>query len=117
MKGDIGMANYKQEAAYPIRISLYNCYRTVRHAKRGIATTSLAFLIVYNSCIKILGWGIQPLVPLNLPSLYYTFYTCSIAPAEEMASIIERIRKVEEVHKCAKILPRQLIIRFVYYLE
>ena len=41
MKGDIGMANYEeqveQEAAYPIPISLYNCYRTVRHEKRGIA--------------------------------------------------------------------------------
>ena len=38
MKGDIGMANYEkqveQEAAYPIPISLYNCYRTVRQAKR-----------------------------------------------------------------------------------
>ena len=35
---DIGMANYEkrveQEAAYPIPISLYNCYRTVRHEKR-----------------------------------------------------------------------------------
>ena len=31
------MANYeKQEAAYPIPISLYNCYRIVRHEKRGI---------------------------------------------------------------------------------
>ena len=41
MKGDIGMANYEkqveQEAAYPIPISLYNFYRTVRHEKRGIA--------------------------------------------------------------------------------
>ena len=40
---DIGMANYEkqveQEAAYPIPISLYNCYRTVRHEKRGIAIT------------------------------------------------------------------------------
>ena len=48
MKGDIGMANYKkrvkQEAAYPIPIPLYNCYRTVRHEKRGIATPdSIAF--------------------------------------------------------------------------
>ena len=38
MKGDIGMANHEeqveQEAAYPIPISLYNCYRTVRHEKR-----------------------------------------------------------------------------------
>ena len=43
-KGDIGMANcekqVEQEAAYPIPISLYNCYRTVRHEKRGIAINS-----------------------------------------------------------------------------
>ena len=43
--GDIGMANYEkqveQEAAYPIPISLYNCYRTVRHEKRGIATPDI----------------------------------------------------------------------------
>ena len=43
-KGDIGMANYEkqveQEAAYPIPISLYNCYRTVRHEKRGIYSYS-----------------------------------------------------------------------------
>ena len=48
MKGDIEMANYKkrdkQEAAYPIPISLYNCYRTVRHEKRGIATPSLLLI-------------------------------------------------------------------------
>ena len=40
-EGDIGMANYEkqveQEAAYPIPISLYNCYRTV---KRGIVIYS-----------------------------------------------------------------------------
>ena len=46
-EGDIGMANYeKQEAAYPIPIYLYNCYRTVRHEKRGIAIILLiAFLM------------------------------------------------------------------------
>ena len=45
------MTNYEkqveQEAA-SIPISLYNCYRTVRHEKRGIATPSLhliAFLM------------------------------------------------------------------------
>ena len=31
----------EQEAAYPIPISLYNCYRTVRHEKRGIATPDI----------------------------------------------------------------------------
>ena len=36
----------EQEAAYPIPISLYNCYRTVRHEKRCIATPSL-FLIAF----------------------------------------------------------------------
>ena len=44
LKGDIGMANYEkqveQEAAYPIPISLYNCYRTVRHEKSGIYSYS-----------------------------------------------------------------------------
>ena len=44
VQGDIGMANYEkrmeQEAAYPIPISLYNCYMTVRHEKRGIAIYS-----------------------------------------------------------------------------
>ena len=43
-KGDIGMANYEKrvelEAAYPTPISLCNCYRTVRHEKRGIAIDS-----------------------------------------------------------------------------
>ena len=37
-EGDIGMANcekqVEQEAAYPIPISLYNYYRTLRHEKR-----------------------------------------------------------------------------------
>ena len=49
MKGDIGMANYEklveQEAAYHIPISLYNCYRTVWHEKRGIATPSLLLIV------------------------------------------------------------------------
>ena len=48
-EGDIGMANYEkqveQEAAYPISISLCNCYRTVRHEKRGIATPDIAFIM------------------------------------------------------------------------
>ena len=48
VNGDIGMANYEkrveQEAAYPIPISLYNCYRTVRHEKRCIATPSLLLI-------------------------------------------------------------------------
>ena len=55
MKVDIGMANYEkqveQEAAYPIPISLNNCYRTVRHEKRGIAILLIAFLMPH--CTKI----------------------------------------------------------------
>ena len=45
MKGDIGMANYEkqveQEAAYPIPISLYNCYRTVRHVSLSCNSCTL----------------------------------------------------------------------------
>ena len=53
MKGDIGMANYvEQEAAYPIPISLYNCYRTVRHELLLIYSVSHASLSC-NSCTKI----------------------------------------------------------------
>ena len=66
------MANYEkqveQEAAYP----MYNCYRTVRHEKRGIATPDIAFLMPHCP-VTVVQWGMQPLVPLvfhNLPSLY-----------------------------------------------
>ena len=54
MKGDIGMANYEkrveQEAAYPIPISLYNCYRTVRHEKRYQEYTAMPLF----SCLTVL---------------------------------------------------------------
>ena len=90
------MANYEkqveQEAAYPIPISLYNCYRTVRHEKRGIASYSryIAFLMPHGPVTVVQryrdGVYMQPLVPLvfhNLPSLYISpsfrrndFYTC-----------------------------------------
>ena len=43
------MANYEkrveQEAAYPIPISLYNCYRTVRHEERHSYRLLIAFLM------------------------------------------------------------------------
>ena len=88
------MANYEkqveQEAAYPIPISLYNCYRTVRHEKRyqeyNYSYASHCPVTVVQR--YMLGWGMQPLVPLvfhNLPSLYpyiplhleeMIFYTC-----------------------------------------
>ena len=62
-----------------IPVSLYNCYRTVKHEKSGIATPSLlliAFLMPH--CLVTVvqrywdAWGMQPLVPLvfNLPSLH-----------------------------------------------
>ena len=54
------MANYEkqveQEAAYPIPISLYNCYRTVRHEKRYheyIAMPPSLASLSCNSCTKI----------------------------------------------------------------
>ena len=54
MKGDIGMVNYEkrveQEAAYPIPISLYNCYRTVRQEKRGIASYILLIAFLMPHC-------------------------------------------------------------------
>ena len=54
MKGDIGMANYEkqveQEAAYPIPISLYNCYRTVRHEKRYQEYIAMPFF----SCLTVM---------------------------------------------------------------
>ena len=75
MKGDIGMANY---AAYPIPISLYNCYRTVRHEKRYISGVAIyASLLMPHCPVTVVqryrDGGMQPLVPLvfhNLPSLY-----------------------------------------------
>ena len=53
-EGDIGMANYEKqverEAAYPIPISLYNCYRTVRQEKRGIAIYILLIAFLMPHC-------------------------------------------------------------------
>ena len=74
-EGDIGMANYEkqveQEAAYPTPISLYNCYRTVRHEKRGRATPSDSVHCPVTVVQRYRdGVYMQPLVPLvfhNLP--------------------------------------------------
>ena len=69
------MANYEkrveQEAAYPIPISLYNCYRIVRHEKHYQEYIAMPLF----SCLykDIGGWCMQSLIPLvfhNLPSLY-----------------------------------------------
>ena len=63
-----------------IPVSLYNCYRTVKHEKRGIATPSLlliAFLMPHCPVTVVQryrdAWGMQPLAPLvshHLPFLY-----------------------------------------------
>ena len=68
------MANYEkqveQEAAYPIPISLYNCYRTVRHDLITFLMPHSPVNVVYT---KDGVCTMQPLAPLlfhNLPSLY-----------------------------------------------
>ena len=94
MKGDIGMANYEkqveQEAAYPIPISLYNCYRTVRQEKRGIAIQILLIAFLMPHCpvtvVQRYRDGVcsllfhlffiicHPYIPLHLEEMI--FYTC-----------------------------------------
>ena len=94
MKGDIGMANYEkqveQEAAYPIPISLYNCYRTVRQEKRGIAIYILLIAFLMPHCpvtvVQRYRDGVcsllfhlffiicHPYIPLHLEEMI--FYTC-----------------------------------------
>ena len=66
-KGDLGMANYEkqveQEAAYPIPISLYNCYRTVRHGheKRGILLIAFLPLFMHQTCSMLsVGERVHP---------------------------------------------------------
>ena len=70
-EGDIGMANYEkqveQEAAYPIPISLYKFYRTVRHEKRGIAILLIAFLMPH-SLVTV----VQRYIIIALDSSTYT---------------------------------------------
>ena len=45
----------EQEAAYPIPISLYNCYRTVRHDKRYISGIAMPLVTVL--LYKDIGMG------------------------------------------------------------
>ena len=66
-KGDLGMANnekqVEQEAAYPIPISLYNCYRTVRHGheKRGILLIAFLPLFLHQTCSMLsVGERVHP---------------------------------------------------------
>ena len=90
------MANYEkqveQEAAYPIPISLYNCYRTVRQEKRGVAIYILliAFLLPHCPVTVVQRYrdGVcsllfhlffiicHPYIPLHLEEMI--FYTCII---------------------------------------
>ena len=92
------MANYEkqveQEAAYPIPISLYNCYRTVRQKKRGIAIYILLIAFLMPHCpvtvVQRYRDGVcsllfhlffiicHPYIPLHLEEMI--FYTC-IYPA------------------------------------
>ena len=94
MKGDIGMANYEkqveQEAAYPIPISLYNCYRTVRHEKRYISGVAIYASLLMPHCpvtvVQRYRDGVcsllfhlffiicHPYIPLHLEEMI--FYTC-----------------------------------------
>ena len=105
MKGDIGMANYEkqveQEAAYPIPISLYNCYRTVRQEKRGIAIYILLIAFLMPHCpvtvVQRYRDGVcsllfhlffiicHPYIPLHLEEMiFYTFLTVPNAPSKTM---------------------------------
>ena len=88
------MANYEkqleQEAAYPIPISLYNCYRTVRQEKRGIAIYILLIAFLMPHCpvtvVQRYRDGVcsllfhlffiicHPYIPLHLEEMI--FYTC-----------------------------------------
>ena len=94
------MANYEkqveQEAAYPIPISLYNCYRTVRQGKRGIAIYILliAFLLPHCPVTVVQRYrdGVcsllfhlffiicHPYIPLHLEEMiFYTYLPTSRA--------------------------------------
>ena len=77
----------EQEAAYPIPISLYNCYRTVRH-KRCIATPTLLLVVFLmphcpltvvqkyrdGVCSLLFHLFFHPYMPLHLEQMI--FYTC-----------------------------------------
>ena len=69
------MANYKkqdeQEAAYPIPLSLYNCYRTVRHEKHTLSGVySYASLLMPHCSVTVVQRYRDGVCPLVLPCLY-----------------------------------------------
>ena len=98
------MANYEkqveQEAAYPIPISLYNCYRTVRHEKHYQEyIDSYASLLLPHCPVTVVQRyrdGVcsllfhlffiicHPYIPLHLDFLYllYPFLTVPNAPSK-----------------------------------
>ena len=106
MKGDIGMANYEkqveQEAAYPIPISLYNCYRTVRHEKRYQEyIDSYASLLLPHCPVTVVQRyrdGVcsllfhlffiicYPYIPLHLEEMI--FYTCTILASGKERNLV-----------------------------
>ena len=99
-----GMANYEkqveQEAAYPIPISLYNCYRAVRHEKR-YQEYSYASLLCPVTVVQRYRDGVcsllfhlffiicHPYIPLHLEEmiflyLFHPFLTVPNAPSKTM---------------------------------
>ena len=92
------MANYEkqveQEAAYPIPISLYNCYRTVRHEKRYISGVAMPHCPVtgvqrYRDGVCSLLFHLffiiwHPYIPEEMIFLYlfYPFFTVLNAPSK-----------------------------------
>ena len=82
MKGDIGMEKQvEQEAAYPIPISLYNCYRTVRHEKRYISGIAMPLL---PHCPVTVVQRYRDGVCSLLFHLFYPFLTVPNAPSKTM---------------------------------
>ena len=85
MKGDIGMANYEkqveQEAAYPIPISLYNCYRTVRHSYASLLMPHCPVTVVqiYRNGVHLFFIICHPYIPLHLEEMifYTSIFDCA----------------------------------------
>ena len=123
------MANYEkqveQEAAYPIPISLYNCYRTVRQEKRGIAIYILliAFLLPHCPVTVVQRYrdGVcsllfhlffiicHPYIPLHLEEMiFYTFDNSDSV----MDLIVETGISLMELN-CHSLVPVSLLVRVV----
>ena len=120
----------EQEAAYPIPISLYNCYRTVRHEKRYISgVASYASLLMphcpatvvqrYRDGVCSLLFHLffiicHPYIPLHLEEMI--FYTCIIIYLLDFTILRRLYRKslqfhVHRVSRMRKYIPFALCIR------